>query len=133
MRYRLILGFIGVCTAGAIAQTFPAIPISSTVPTGVKRQLGFFTSLNPDCSTTGDVQSRLVKQPANGLVELEDGYGYPNYEITNQRYGCNRQLLMGVRVFYTSKDGYLGKDTFETEFFTPTGADVVWMYSVTIK
>ena len=115
------------------AKFIPAIPISSTVPTGLKRQLGFFTSLNADCSTTGDVQSRLTKQPANGAVELEDGYGYPNYEITNQRYGCNRKMVMGVRVFYTSKDGYLGKDTFETEFFTPTGADVVWTYTVTVK
>ena len=116
-----------------MAQTFPTIPISSTVPTGVKRQLGFFTSLNADCSTTGDVQSRLVKQPANGAVELEDGYGYPNYEITNQRYGCNRGIVMGVRVFYTSQEGYLGQDGFETEFFTPTGAEVVWEYSVTVK
>ena len=116
-----------------MAQTFPTIPISSTVPTGVKRQLGFFTSLNADCSTTGDVQSRLVKQPANGAVELEDGYGYPNYEITNQRYGCNRGIVMGVRVFYTSQEGYLGQDGFETEFFTPTGAEVVWKYSVTVK
>ncbi len=116
-----------------MAQTFPAITVSSTVPAGVKRQLGFFTSLNPDCSTTGDVQSRLVKQPANGVAELEDGYGYPNFAITNQRYACNMGMVMGVRVFYTPSDGYLGKDAFAAEFFTPTGAEVVWKYSVTVK
>jgi len=116
-----------------MAQTFPAIPIHATVPTSVKRQLGFFTSLNPDCSTAGDIESRLIELPANGVVELEDGYGYPNYAITNRRYECNKGMVMGVRVYYTSKDGYLGKDSFVTQFFTPTGAEVVWNYSVTVK
>ena len=134
MRYRLTFGFISVCTAAAaMAQTFPTMTIDSTVPTGVKRQLGFFTSLNPDCSTTGSVQSRLIKRPENGAVELEEGYGYPNYANTNQRYACNREMVMGVRVIYVSKDGYLGKDAFEAEFFTPSGGDVVWSYSVTVK
>jgi len=118
---------------GALAQTLPPVPISSTVPTGIKRQIGFFTSLNADCTTNGDIQSRLVKQPSNGTVELDDGPGYPSFAPTSQRQICNSRLVMGVRVFYTSKDGFTGKDSFEAEFFAPAGQDIVWKYSVTVK
>jgi hypothetical protein len=48
-------------------------------------------------------------------------------------YACNSRMVMGVRVFYTSKDSFTGKDSFETEFFAPAGQDIVWKYSVTIK
>jgi hypothetical protein len=134
MRYGCLLAILGFAVNGtAIAQTIPPVPISSTVPTGVKRQIGFFTSLNADCTPNGDIQSRLTKQPANGTVELDDGYGYPNYAQANQRYTCNNRMVMGVRVFYTSKDGYTGKDSFMTEFLAPAGQDVVWKYSVTVK
>ena len=134
MRYSCLLAFLGFAAiAPAAAQTVPPVPVSSTVPAGVKRQIGFFTSLNADCTPNGDVQSRLPKQPANGTVELDDGFGYPAYPQTNQRYACNSRMVMGVRVFYTSKDGFTGKDSFEAEFLAPAGQDVVWKYSVTVK
>jgi hypothetical protein len=134
MRYRCVLVLLGFIAAGpTTAQTLPPVPISSTVPTGIKRQIGFFTSLNADCSTNGDIQSRLIKPPANGSVELDDGIGYPTYPRDNQRVICNSRQVMGVRVFYTSKEGYTGKDSFEAEFFAPAGQDIVWKYSVTVK
>ena len=134
MRKAFAVAFLGAAIAGlAYAQTIPPVPISSTVPAGIKRQIGFFTSLNADCTTNGDVQSRLIKPPANGTVELDDGPGYPSYPQNNQRFACNGRQVMGVRVFYTSKDGFTGKDAFETEFFAPAGQDIVWKYSVTVK
>ena len=66
-------------------------------------------------------------------MELEDGPGYANFPIMNQRYACNNRQVMGVRVFYTSKEGFTGKDPFEAEFFAPAGQDIVWKYSVTVK
>jgi hypothetical protein len=133
MRYFYSIAFLCAMAATAAAQTYPTVPLSSTVPTGIKRQIGFFTSQNADCTTNGDVQSRLTKQSTNGTVELEDGPGYPIYAAGTPRYACNSRQVMGVRVMYTSKDGYTGKDSFEAQFFTPTGQEVVWKYSVTVK
>jgi hypothetical protein len=135
MRYPCLLAVLGLAAVGtsATAQTIPPVPRSATVPTGIKREIGFFASLNADCTTNGDVQSRLIKQPANGTVELDDGIGYPVYPPANPRYVCNSRQVMGVRVFYTSKDGFTGKDSFETEFFAPAGQDIVWKYSITVK
>jgi hypothetical protein len=134
MRYGCLLACLGFTVVGsAAAQTIPPVPISSTVPTGIKRQIGFFTSLNADCTPNGEIQSRLPKQPANGTVELDDGYGYPTYPQTTPLHACNSRMVIGVRVFYISKDGYTGKDSFQAEFLTPTGQDVVYKYSVTVK
>jgi hypothetical protein len=133
MRHFCLIAFFCGIAGTAVAQTLPTQPHSSTVPTGVKRQIGFFTSQNADCTLNGDVQSRLVKAPANGSVELEDGPGYPHYAQGSALHDCNKRPAMGVRVMYTSKDGYTGKDSFEAQFFTPSGVEVVWKYSVTVK
>ncbi len=133
MRYLCSIAVLCAFAGTAAAQSLPAVPRSSTVPTGIKREIGFFASLNADCSPNGDIQSRLIKPPANGTAELEDGPGYTNYPIINQRYSCNNRQVMGVRVFYTSKDGFTGKDSFEAEFFAPAGQDVIWKYSITVK
>ncbi len=133
MRYFCSIAFLLAMAGTAAAQTFPTQPASSTVPTGIKRQIGFFASLNADCTPNGDVQSRLAKAPTNGTIELDDGPGYPIYPMGNQRFICNSRQVMGVRVMYTSKDGFTGKDSFEAQFFTPSGQEIVWKYSVTVK
>lgn len=117
----------------ALAQSQPPVTLTPVVPSGKMRQVGFFTSLNPDCSGTGDIDARIIKQPQNGAVEVEPGTGFANYAQNNPRVACNTKQVQGIRVKYTSKDGYIGKDTFDVEFLTPVGGDLTWKYSVTVK
>jgi hypothetical protein len=131
-------GFVAVLVLIAashdvLAQALPAANLSPTVPTGKKRMVGFFTGLNPDCSSTGEIEARVIKQPENGTVDVEPGTGFTNFPETNQRYACNLKPSPGVRINYTSKDGFVGKDAFEVEFLGGTGGDVVWKYIVTVK
>ena len=116
-----------------LAQQLPPASLSPTVPTGKKRLVGFFTSLNPDCSAVGEIDTRVIKQPENGTVDVESGTGFTNYPDSNQRHACNLKPSPGVRVNYTSKDGFIGRDTFEVEFLGGLGGDVVWKYNVTVK
>jgi hypothetical protein len=116
-----------------LAQQPPPANLSPTVPTGKKRLVGFFTSLNPDCSAVGEIDARVIKQPENGTVEVESGTGFTNYPDSNQRHACNLKPSPGMRVNYASKDGFIGKDTFEVEFLGGLGGDVVWKYAVTVK
>src|SRR5215470_9114208 len=39
------------------------------IASGAKQRIGFYASLNPDCSATGDVNVRVTKQPEHGTVE----------------------------------------------------------------
>jgi hypothetical protein len=43
--------------------------LTRVVASGAKTRLGFYASINPDCSATGDVNVRVTKQPEHGTVE----------------------------------------------------------------
>jgi hypothetical protein len=117
----------------AFAQQSPPANLSPTVPTGKKRLVGFFNALNPDCSAIGEIDARVTKQPESGTVEVETGTGFTTYLENNQRYACNLKPSPGIRVNYTSKEGFTGKDTFQVEFLGGLGSDVIWNYTVTVK
>jgi hypothetical protein len=116
-----------------LAQTTPPSVSAPVVPSGKERQVGFFTSINPDCTGAGDIERRLIKEPKNGKVELEQGPGFPTYPPNNPRNICNTKQVQGIRIKYTSKDGFVGKDAFDVEFLAPLGGDYIWKYSVTVK
>jgi hypothetical protein len=131
---RVFILALGVTIAmPVLAQTTPPATVTPTVPTGKARQVGFFAPINPDCTSAGDTDSRVIKQPHNGTVELEPGSGFATYPATNPRSACNAKQVQGVKIIYTSKEGFTGKDQFELEFLTPSGGDVIWKYAVTVK
>jgi hypothetical protein len=129
----LLLAVAMLVYTSAQAQTVSPAVQSRVVPTGEKKQLGFFSSLNPDCTPAGEISARIVRKPENGTADLDPGLGYANYGQENQRYRCNLGLVEGYRVNYVSNSNFTGHDVFEVEFFTPTGSDVVWKYQVTVK
>ena len=124
--------FLLLVSHDAVAQSLPPVNLSPVVPSGVKRQLAFVSALNPDCSSAGEIEVRVVRSPKNGTVEIENGFGYPNYDEKNQRYSCNTRLVQGVRISYSSAEGFIGKDQFDLDLFA-LSADVIWKYSVTVK
>jgi len=133
MKTVIVLALAAAVSAPVLAQTIPPAVIAPTVPSGKTRQIGFFTAINPDCTGAGDIDSRIIKKPLNGDVQLEPGPGFANFPATNPRSACNAKQVQGVKVIYTSKDGYIGKDNFELEFIGPTGIDNIWKYTVTVK
>ena len=120
-------------SASAFAQTIAPVTVSRTVPTGKEWQIGFYAALNPDCSGAGDIDVRLTKKPQNGAVELEPGPGFPIYQQNSPLHVCNVKQVQGIRVKYTSKEGYIGRDAFDLELLDPRGNDFVVKYSVTVK
>ena len=124
--------FLLLVSHDAVAQSLPPVNLSPVVPSGVKRQLAFVSALNPDCSSAGEIDVRVVRSPKNGTVEIENSFGYPNYDEKNQRYSCNTRLVQGVRISYSSAEGFIEKDQFDLDLFA-LSADVIWKYSVTVK
>jgi len=115
------------------AQQLPTTAnVSPVVPTGKKRLVGFYYSLNPDCSAVGEIDARVIKQPQNGTVEVTPGTGFSGFAENNQRYACNMKASPGVRVTYMSNEGFVGSDAFEVEFLAGM-TDAVWKYNVTVK
>ena len=78
--------------------------------------------LNPDCTTTGPITIKIVKQPAHGSVAVIQTSVFPGYPPSNVRNVCNSRQVPGYRVLYTGKKGYAGSDSAELEIFWPAGA-----------
>jgi hypothetical protein len=135
---KLAVAFAAFCLtlsafSSSFAQSDGGTYQSRVVPSGEKRQLGFLTSVNTDCTVNGDMTVRIAKQASHGVVEIDRGLGYTNFGREDQRYECNRIPKEGYRINYTSTGDFLGEDRFEIEFFPPQGDYSLWKYEVTVK
>jgi hypothetical protein len=95
--------------------------INRVVPSGAKTRIGFFTALNPDCTSSGDVTVRITKQPEHGAVETSAATSFPGYPKENLRAGCNEHKVRGQQVYYKSVEKYVGDDQLELLILFPAG------------
>ncbi len=126
-----VLFATAVCTCAA--QEHPTQTTTRTVVSGRQTQAGFRWALNPDCSSRGEIESRLLKKPEHGTVEFTAGTGFPNFPENSQWFPCNKQKVPGLLVMYKPEDGYTGKDSFLAEFIGPAGGDYTQHYFITVK
>jgi hypothetical protein len=119
---------------GKEERTRPPQTRTPTVVSGKQSQVGFFYGLNPDCSTRGEGDTRLIRKPEHGTVEFTQGNSFPSFpEAASDWFHCNGQKVPGTLVMYKSDDGYSGKEFFDVEFIGPYGADLITRFVVTVK
>jgi hypothetical protein len=91
------------------------------VASGAKQRIGFYASLNPDCSATGDVNVRVTKQPEHGTVETVVTTSYVHFSKENIRSKCNQHKVKGTLVNYKAAEKYTGNDEFDLLILLPGG------------
>jgi len=133
MRVGLSVLLSAAVISAANGQTRPPQTVTPTVVSGKQSQVGFFYGLNQDCSTRGEGDTRLIKNPEHGTVEFAPVESTPNFPDSSPWAHCNRQKVPGTGVKYQSQDRYTGKDQFDVEFIGPRGADLITHYYVTVK
>jgi len=99
---------------------------------GVPQHVGFFYSVNPDCSSNGPVQTQLKSPPTHGSVTFVEGSGYTNFPSTSPGYDCNKQKSPGVEVMYTSAKDFVGTDQFTVQAIGPQGVYMESDYTVQV-
>jgi hypothetical protein len=70
--------------------------LTRVVASGAKQRIGFYASLNPDCSGTGDINVRVTKQPEHGTVETVATTGYAHWSKENTRSKCSQHKVKGM-------------------------------------
>ncbi len=88
---------------------------------GAKQRIGFFASLNPDCTAAGNVNVRVTKQPEHGTVETVATTEYAHYPKENIRSKCNQHKVKGTLVNYKAAEKYTGNDEFALLILYPSG------------
>ena len=91
------------------------------VLSGERVRLGFSYGVNPNCSSQGEIKSRLLEHPKNGVVEMVTEKGFPSYPQNNQKYECNEKKSDVRAYYYKSREDFKGKDRFVVEVFFPNG------------
>jgi hypothetical protein len=125
---------LSVLTAAAcMAQTRPPQTVTPVTVSGKQSQVGFVWALDPDCSSRGETESRVLRKPEHGTLEITPGNSFPKFPENSPLFHCNKQKVSGSLILYKSNEGYTGKDYFDIEFIGPRGADYTMKYVVTVK
>jgi hypothetical protein len=127
------LAVLALATSACYGQTRPPQTVTPTVTPGKQSQVGFFYALDPDCSTRGQGDTRLIRKPEHGLAEIVQGSSFPGFPENSPLVHCNKVKVPGTLIMYKSEDGFAGKDHFDVEFIGPRGADLITRYVVTVK
>ena len=103
------------------------------VGSGKNQLVGFYTSLNPDCTSRGDTDIRITKQPEHGSVETKPATNFPSYPKEHVRAKCNEHKVRGVQVNYKSAEKYIGSDEFELLALFPSGFAWEVHYGISVR
>ena len=89
--------------------------------------------LTPDCNQGGPITVRVLKQPSQGMLEIERDRGFTNYAADNIRAKCNAQEVELTRVWYKSNADFKGRDQAQLEAFFSTGTSIKTTLQITVK
>jgi hypothetical protein len=107
--------------------------LTRVVPSGTNQRIGFFSHLNPDCTTTGDINVRITKQPEHGEVKITTTTNFPGYPKESLRYKCNQHKVKGMQVNYKSAEKYVGDDALDLLILFPAGFAWEVDYDISVR
>jgi hypothetical protein len=111
--------------------------LTVAVPSGAKTQIAIHWRLDRRCNPSR-VEMTVRVAPANGTVTFEPKeIVVPPKNDKGEVQKCAGKTAAGLAVFYQSKPGFTGKDTFGYRLFNPNDAkdrfNEELSYDVTVK
>jgi hypothetical protein len=128
----IILAF-GLSSSAFAQEGLEKKQFTRVVPSGKNQRIGFYTHLNPDCTTSGATDIRITKQPEHGSVEITPTINFPSYPKEHVRFKCNEHKVRGLQLNYKSAEKYVGSDEFELLVLWPTGFALEVHYDVSVR
>ena len=109
--------FVSAWSAQAQVTTMPF----KIARSGVPLKLTAVSSINPNCSSRGTSEVRLIAQPAGGQITLKYASDYPSLPASDPAFACDRRRVPATLVYYRSSPGFRGNDSVDLELVFPTG------------
>jgi hypothetical protein len=97
------------------------------VVSGHQLKLSFFNSTNPDCSSRGRSEIRLIRAPEHGRVSFRQTADFPS-----SRSQCHQRRVPGTAFYYQSQRGFAGTDYVEAEVIFPSGRLGRYSYAINV-
>jgi len=120
-------------TSVAVGPVLPTAPANKVALSGERVRVGFSYHVNADCRSAGEIKSRMLEHPKNGVAEMVTEKGFPSYDKDNQKYYCNDTKTDVQAYYYKSQEGFKGKDRFVVEVFYPNGNYRERLFNIDIR
>ena len=117
----------------AACQTASSPDVARVAASGVPVLIGHWADLNPDCTPTGPITLRVVRQPEHGEVTIRERSGYTFFAKDNPRFVCNARATPGVDVTYVSRSGYVGADSLTLEVIFTEGGQRQPTFAINVR
>jgi hypothetical protein len=115
------------------AQELSTPPTNRIVLSEERVRTGTAWDVNPDCTSTGHIKSRLLEQPKNGVVEMVSEMGFTSYAKDDPKYKCNEKQSDIQAYYYKSREDFKGKDRFVVEAFYPRGGYRKMIFNIDVR
>ena len=123
----------------AILTLVPALgwAATATAPSGGKTRIASHFRVDGQCNPSR-VEITVLKAPANGTVTYErQDVVIPKQNTKGENQRCVGKTVAGVVMFYQSKPGFAGTDSFRYRRFNPNDANdrfnVEISYDIAVK
>jgi hypothetical protein len=115
------------------AQSAKQTTLQRTVLTNTRTKVLTYYALDPNCSPTGTVTVRILKEPTNGKLETDVGPDFTRYPKNNVLAKCNDKESQVARIWYQSNPNFKGNDEAEFEVIYPDGKARQGRLIITVK
>ena len=107
--------------------------MSRVVATDQRLRLEFLYSINPDCTSVGFANVRVIEQPKHGRVTVENSTGFTSFPASNPRAECNKRRSDGVAIFYDPEPGYVGANSVNLDAIFASGSLSKRHYAIDVR
>jgi hypothetical protein len=114
------------------AEGLQRLQFARTVPSETNQRIAFLHATNPDCTSSGDINVRVIKQPEHGKVETTPTSHFPGFSKQSNRYKCNQHKVKGMLVNYKAEK-YIGEDAFVILIIYPGGFAREVRYDLSVR
>jgi len=95
--------------------------VKRVVASGITNQLAFFVTLNPDCSSRGEMVVRITNNPQHGSAQTSTISSYLRASQVKEHPNCGKEKVKGVALNYKAESKYTGDDALDIITFYPDG------------
>jgi hypothetical protein len=111
----------------------PEVHVKKDVFSGNEFRLAAMNNVNADCSSGPVPDVRVLAQPSNGELRIEQIRYVVSRAADNYRAHCNGKEVDALGLFYKSRDGFVGEDRISVDVDYKVGTVRRFFYVISVR
>ena len=116
-----------------IERRLPETRLKKDVFSGNEFRFAAMNTVNTDCSSGPIPEVRIVTQPVNGEIRMQQIRYVVDRSADDRRVHCNGKEVDALGLFYKSRDGFVGEDKLSVDVDYKTGTVRRYLYVIVVR